>query len=146
MNTNKRNTIQRSLVLDAVRSMHNHPTSAEVYECVREHHPSISRATVYRNLAVLSESGEIKRVKVPGGADHYDYREDPHFHGVCRECGAVCDIEIPGGVSAFEGLSSRSFQVEECSVVFTGLCEACAAKHADVANPAAVAGNSVKQG
>ena len=44
--------------------MRNHPTSAEVYERVREKHPSISRATVYRNLAVLAEGGDIVRVKV----------------------------------------------------------------------------------
>lgn len=131
MNTNKRNTIQRSLVLDAVRSMHNHPTSAEVYECVREHHPSISRATVYRNLAVLSESGEIKRVKVPGGADHYDYREDAHFHGVCRECGAVCDIDFSADADMLSQVDAHGFKVEECSVVFTGLCPACAATSHD---------------
>ncbi len=128
MNTNKRNTVQRSLVLDAVRSMHSHPTSAEVYEEVRKAHPSISRATVYRNLAVLSESGEIVRVRVPGGADHYDFRDDAHFHGVCRVCGAVCDIDVPAGVDAFERMNAHGFQVEECSVVFSGLCAECAAK------------------
>lgn len=130
MNTNKRNTVQRSLVLDAVRSMHNHPTSAEVYERVRIKHPAISRATVYRNLGVLAEAGDIVRVRVPGGADHYDFREDEHFHGVCRECGAVCDIDAPAGVDAFESLNAHGFQVEECSVVFTGLCPECAAKAA----------------
>ena len=49
-----RNTIQRALVLEAVQSLHNHPTSADVYEVVRERHPNISRATVYRNLGVLA--------------------------------------------------------------------------------------------
>ena len=42
-----RNTIQRALVLEAVQSLHNHPTSADVYEVVRARHPNISRATVY---------------------------------------------------------------------------------------------------
>ena len=137
MNTNKRNTVQRSLVLDAVRSMRNHPTSAEVYECVRIKHPSISRATVYRNLGVLAEAGDIVRVRVPGGAVHYDFREDAHFHGVCRECGAVCDIDVPKGLQAFAGVDSHGFQVEECSVVFTGLCPECAKAHAKAADPSA---------
>lgn len=131
MVTNKRNTVQRSLVLDAVRSMRNHPTSAEVYERVREKHPSISRATVYRNLAVLAEGGDIVRVKVPSGADHYDFREDAHFHAVCRECGAVCDVDVQPGVDAFAHLDAHGFQVEECSVVFSGLCPDCAAKAAE---------------
>ena len=41
-----RNTIQRALVLEAVQSLHDHPTSADVYEVVRKKHPNISRATV----------------------------------------------------------------------------------------------------
>ena len=57
-----RNTIQRALVLEAVRSLHNHPTSADVYEAVRRTYPNISRATVYRNLGVLASRGDVLRV------------------------------------------------------------------------------------
>ena len=71
-----RNTRQRALVLEAVRSLHNHPTSADVYDAVREKHPSISRATVYRNLNVLTEQGEVLHIPVAGGADRYDFRCD----------------------------------------------------------------------
>lgn len=127
MDTNKRNTIQRSLVLDAVRSMHTHPTSAEVYEEVRKAHPSISRATVYRNLAVLSETGEICRVQVPGGADHFDFRGDTHCHGICRVCGAVCDVEVDASSVVERHVSdAHGFTVEGYSLVFSGLCEQCA--------------------
>ena len=42
-----------------MRSLHNHPTSADVYEVVRERHPNISRATVYRNLGVLASRGDV---------------------------------------------------------------------------------------
>lgn len=128
MNTNKRNTVQRALVLDAVRSMSDHPTSAEIYERVRAEHPSISRATVYRNLAVLAEAGEIMRVKTPGGADHYDFREDSHFHGVCRKCGAVCDVDAPMDLNEIDCEDTHGFQVEGCSIVFTGLCPECASE------------------
>ncbi len=128
MNTNKRNTVQRSLVLEAVRSLGCHPTPAEVYEEVCKAHPSISRATVYRNLAVLSESGAIMRVKVPGGIDRYDCRGDAHSHGVCRCCGAVCDIDAPIDEEALQPTDSHGFEVEGCSVVFFGLCADCAAQ------------------
>lgn len=128
----KRNTIQRSLVLDAVRSMHTHPTSAEVYDAVRKTHPTISRATVYRNLAVLSEAGEITRVKVPQGADHYDYRHDAHYHGVCRLCGAVCDVEAAAAddLSSYVG-DTHGFVIDGHSLMFSGLCPDCAAKLAE---------------
>ena len=87
-----RNTIQRALVLEAVRSLHNHPTSADVYEVVREKHPNISRATVYRNLGVLANRGEVLRVEVPNGADRYGFLNRPHYHAKCRVCGGVFDV------------------------------------------------------
>lgn len=127
METTKRHTIQRALVLEAVRAMHTHPTSAEVYDVVREEHPNISRATVYRNLAVLSDMGEILHIRVPGGADRYDFRRDCHYHGVCRGCGAVCDVEMPAGFDLAGNVSdAHGFAIEDHALVFSGLCEECA--------------------
>ena len=51
----RRNTIQRSLVLEAVNRLHCHATADEVYEEIIKEHPTISKATVYRNLNLLSE-------------------------------------------------------------------------------------------
>ena len=54
-----RNTVQRQIVLQAVRSLHDHPTADSVYAVVAAEHPSISKATVYRNLNQLALQGEI---------------------------------------------------------------------------------------
>ncbi len=73
-----RNTIQRALVLEAVRSLHTlNPMSSDVYDVVREKYPNISRVMVYRNLGVLAKKGEVLRVEVPNGADRYDFRNKP---------------------------------------------------------------------
>ncbi|MDD6142906.1 MAG: transcriptional repressor, partial [bacterium] len=65
----RRNTIQRSLVLEAVNRLHSHATADEVYEEIIQEYPTISKATVYRNLNLLSEMGEIRRLEIPGSAD-----------------------------------------------------------------------------
>ena len=58
-----RNTVQRAMTLEAVRRLHAHPTAEEVYRQVAAEHPSVSRATVYRNLRQLAESaGHVYRV------------------------------------------------------------------------------------
>ena len=62
----RRNTIQRALVLEAVKTLHCHATADEVYEEIIKEHPTISKATVYRNLNLLSEMGEIRRLEIPG--------------------------------------------------------------------------------
>ena len=121
-----RNTRQRALVLEAVRSLHNPPTSADVYEAVREKHPSISRATVYRNLSVLTEQGEVLHIPVAGGADRYDFRCDCHYHAICRECGVVYDVEMPSEGLLSSVRDTHGFQIEGFDIIFTGLCPDCA--------------------
>ena len=69
----KRNTIQKQLVLDAVFRLANHPTAEEVYAEVARSHPTVSKATVYRNLGSLSEDGLLRHIKMPGGADRFDH-------------------------------------------------------------------------
>lgn len=124
-----RNTIQRALVLEAVRSLHNHPTSADVYEVVREKHPNISRATVYRNLGVLASRGEVLRVEVPNGADRYDFLSKPHYHAKCRVCGGVFDVDMPyQGDLVSQVTGAHGFTIEDHEIIFTGVCADCASK------------------
>lgn len=127
-----RNTIQRTLVLEAVRSLHNHPTSADVYDVVRECHPNISRATVYRNLNLLADAGEVLRIQLPNGADCYDFRCDDHFHARCKECGHVFDIDMPRNENLVSHVQdTHGFQVDNYEIVFTGTCPNCLSKRED---------------
>jgi len=75
-----RNTIQRSLVLEAVKELRCHATADEVYDAIMKIHPNISRGTVYRNLNLLSDTGEIHKVEMPSGADCYDHLCHEHYH------------------------------------------------------------------
>ena len=106
-----RNTKQRAVVLDAVRSLHNHPTSADIYDVVHRDYPNVSRATVYRNLSVLSDRGEVLRIPVPNAADRYDFRCDNHFHAKCSRCGGVFDIETEGVDPFARIVNDYGFQV-----------------------------------
>lgn len=79
----KRNTVQKQLVLQAVRELQCHPTADEVYQHVAARHPSISKATVYRNLNSLAEDGLLRRVAMPDAADRFDFTVGPHYHIKC---------------------------------------------------------------
>ena len=82
----KRNTIQRQLVIAAVRSLGNHPTAEQVYNDIITKYPDISKGTVYRNLNTLVESGLLSKVSVPSAADRYDYILTKHYHVQCTRC------------------------------------------------------------
>ena len=121
-----RNTIQRALVLEAVRSLHDHPTSADVYEAVRRTYPNISRATVYRNLGVLANRGDVLRVEVPNGADRYDFFNEPHYHAKCRVCGSIMDVDMPYESDiASKVADAHGFAIEGHEIIFDGVCPAC---------------------
>jgi len=121
-----RNTVQRQIVLQAVRQLRDHPTADAVYEAVTAQHPSISKATVYRNLHQLAAQGEIRQVAVPNGADRFDFRTEDHYHVCCNECGAVFDVrmrqfdDLIGRVEDSSGVEIRRYEI-----LFEGICPAC---------------------
>lgn len=121
---NNRNTIQRQLVLDTVRSMHNHPDAEQVYSEIVKEHPHISKATVYRNLNLLSEQGQIKKVNVSEGADRYDFRTGEHHHMRCRGCGRLSDAPDGAADVALSG-NTDGFSVESVLIELIGLCPDC---------------------
>ena len=86
----RRNSKQRQLVLEAVKARRDHPTADQIYLDVRARDDKISRGTVYRNLGLLSDEGQISQVRVPA-ADRYDLRQDRHYHLFCTGCGRVFD-------------------------------------------------------
>lgn len=124
----RHNTIQRSLVLDAVNRLKSHATADEVYAEVAATHPNISKATVYRNLNLLSEMGMIRKLEIPGGADRFDHICKEHCHVKCEKCGRVFDIDIP----YIDGLDNRvenrnGFELTGYDILFRGICSGCRA-------------------
>ena len=125
MSIQRRTTKQRKLVLELVRSMDSHPTADDVWQAAREQGSTISRGTVYRNLALLSEEGAIQTIKTPGGS-RFDWRCDDHAHVVCSSCGAVADIALPHERELDRAASQASgYDVRSHYTIFEGLCPAC---------------------
>ena len=120
---------QRQMVLDVLKNRTKHPTADKVYEILKKDHPEISLGTVYRNLNLLAEMGEISRVETSSVKDHFDGNQHPHAHFVCRKCGGVFDLnlDISQLLQSAKGVEG-SFQVEDCKVLVQGVCEDCLKK------------------
>ena len=122
---NRRNTKQRQLVAEAVRAL-EHPSAEEIYAAVSRENPNIGKATVYRNLNLLAEQGEIGKVPPGEGADRYDFRTDKHYHMRCRACGKVFDAPMQALHSPAQMLGDTGgFVVEDHILEFVGLCPGC---------------------
>lgn len=122
----RRNTIQRSLVLEAVNTLKCHATADEIYELIHKEHPNVSRATVYRNLNALSDDGKIKKLEMPSSADRFDHICSKHYHIKCKKCGRVFDVDM----EVISGLENnikdrRGFEFTDYDIVFKGICPDC---------------------
>ncbi len=123
---NKRNTVQRALVLETVKELRCHATADEVYHAIIQKHPDISRGTVYRNLNLLSDMGEIRKREMPGGADRYDHLCHDHYHARCTKCGRVFDVEMAFIADLEKRVQdARGFQFTGHDIIFKGICPAC---------------------
>lgn len=142
-----RNTVQRQIVLQTVQQMHNHPTADSVYEAIIQRHPSISKATVYRNLNQLVAEGVIQHVPILHGADRFDFRTETHYHARCVQCGAVFDVQLPELPDLIRcAHAAPGMVIEQCCLFFEGHCAACqslaSAEPGDPSKP----GNTSKPG
>ena len=122
----KRNTIQRSLVFEAVNKLQCHATADEIYQTIMKEHPNISRATVYRNLKLLSETGEIRKMEIPGGSDRFDHRIHDHCHVRCEKCGRVFDVDMEYITGLEQNITeSHGFAFTGYDILFRGICPDC---------------------
>ena len=123
---NKRNTIQRALVLETVRALQCHVTAEEVYDMLLKQHTDISRGTVYRNLNLLSDIGEISKREMPGGADRYDHLCHDHYHAKCTKCGQVFDVDMEFIADLEKNIKdTHGFKFTGHDVIFKGVCREC---------------------
>lgn len=120
---------QRDAILDYLHSTKSHPTAETVYENVREHIPNISLGTVYRNLNMLADAGDILRLSCGGTSDRYDGNPEQHYHFLCRECERVSDLEMEG-LTHINVIAGANFggTVEGHFTYFYGKCPDCAKK------------------
>ena len=118
---------QREAIKANLMQRYDHPTADMIYADIREKYPNISLGRVYRNLSLLTEIGEVRRMTTEGGADRYDGNVEPHTHFYCRVCGDVRDLAPVDG-NALKQMAGREFDgvIEESKVTFIGICGRCA--------------------
>lgn len=123
---NKRHTLQRSLILEAVKELQCHATADDVYALIVTKHPNISRGTVYRNLNLLSDIGDIRKVEIPSGADRFDHECRDHYHARCIKCNRVFNVEMEFISDLQKNIKdTHGFEFIAHDLIFKGICLEC---------------------
>jgi len=121
----RRQTRQRRVILETVRSSRIHPTAEWVYDRVRRRLPRISLGTVYRNLQVLVLEGHL-RVWSRGAAARFDADLSCHDHFVCVAYGLLLDLKrARAALPAEKTLRARGHEVSDRVLDFVGVCRDC---------------------
>ena len=120
---------QREAILLNLSNRCDHPTAEMVYFDIKEQYPNISLGTVYRNLSLLSELGEIQKIVTGQGPDRFDGRVMPHYHFRCRNCQCILDIPLEE-MNGINEAAAKVFPgiVEGSITQFFGLCPECVKK------------------
>jgi len=120
---------QRECIKQFLASRHDHPTAETVYLNVKQNFPNISLGTVYRNLSLLTELGEIQKISTGIGPDRFDGNPAPHYHFFCRKCGCVMDLDMEG-IDHINILAGSQFdgEIEGNITYFYGKCANCLKK------------------
>ena len=127
METRRKNSKKRQAILDALCATKEHPTAEMLYHQLKPRFPELSLGTVYRNLGILAEEGQVVSVVRVAGQERYDAAAAPHAHFICRVCRRVMDMPLPDGMEQAFGCLEQdfSFVAESCAVSVTGVCGDC---------------------
>ncbi|MEA1947351.1 MAG: transcriptional repressor [Thermodesulfobacteriota bacterium] len=127
---NRRITKQRQVILEELRKLNTHPSADEIYKVVRRRLPRISLGTVYRNLEVLAQMGEIQKLELSGSLKRYDWDTNKHYHIRCVRCNRVDNVPIaPLNQLEDELYEATVFEIIGHNLEFTGLCPECSKKN-----------------
>ena len=116
----------RDAILRFLMTRRDHPTAEIIYNNVRQECPKISLGTVYRNLTLLSDIGEIQKISCGDVSEHFDGNAHPHPHFVCNKCYRVDDLEMDN-LDFLNTLANQNFSgaIEKHQLIFYGKCEKC---------------------
>lgn len=117
---------QREAIREYLCSTREHPTAEIVYRNVSLTFPKISLGTVYRNLNQMADAGEILRLDLGDGTEHFDAFTTPHNHFICKECGRVMDLDMES-IDYITTVASKNFNgiIDGHYSYFYGKCPEC---------------------
>lgn len=97
----------------------------KLYDLITINCPTLSKATLYRNLNDLVLKDIVTEVKLPNQKNQYEITKLPHIHLVCKECGAIIDNMIDISFLLKEVSKHSDFKIETSSISLGGICEKC---------------------
>jgi Fur family ferric uptake transcriptional regulator len=143
-------TSQRDRIFDRAFATHEHFSAETLYNWLREEEgSSVSRATVYRTLALLVEGGFLESLDVGGGETVFEHvlGHRHHDHLLCVECGRIEEF-FEEKIEELQVLAAKKkgYTLLHHDLRLFGLCPACSRKREDLDAAREQARSAVRRG
>ena len=104
-----------------------HMSVDDLYTAIKKKFPSISLATVYKNINAMLEKSFILEVKIPHQKSKYELVKESHSHVLCEACGKVEDITLDLGDITQVAVNLTDYKINDDALVLSGICPSCKA-------------------
>lgn len=120
---------QRDMIMNYLQQIHGHVSAEEIFKNMNNDGQKISLATVYRNLNILCEMNEIRKIAHPVDGYQYDKTSRPHYHMHCVKCDNIIDLEVPYMEELNKMLEKDSdVKILSHNIMAEGICKDCLKK------------------
>lgn len=117
---------QRKAIIRILKNTVSHSSAEEIYEQVKREVPGIGLATVYRNLRILKESGQVIELHGANNTARFDGNTGNHHHFHCDRCRKIIDLYEPDDIAVQINLAMKAgIKVTRCNLLLSGLCLDC---------------------
>ena len=125
--SNLKSTHQRVAILECIDT-HGHIDIETLFELILQKYPTMSRATLYRNINDLLAFYILEEVKLPQQKQKYEIKKVPHIHLLCSHCGNVEDIFVETKPLLETIFFQSGFEISSSFIVMNGICKRCSGK------------------
>lgn len=118
-------SFQRIKIMEHLLKQKGHPTADHLYIELLKEVPTLSKATVYNTLNLLTDKGLINALTNSHSGTYYDAILERHGHFICQRCGEIYDFACE---SCGQNFKLEGFQVQSEETVLRGICKHCSEK------------------
>lgn len=121
-----KSTIQRVSILEIIDN-DGHSSIDDIYAVTKDLMPSLSLATIYKNILLLLEKGILEEVAISGSKSKYEIKKSDHIHLICQTCGSVEDKHLDKKIEESIDIcvDDDLFRVSKSQINLYGLCKKC---------------------
>jgi Fur family peroxide stress response transcriptional regulator len=123
-------TPQRLVIVRILAKSEGHPSVENIHARIKKDFPTMSLATIYKNILLIKSLGEVLELGFPDGSNRYDgNKPTPHPHVICIKCKKIADLDLDSLDEIKKEVAlETNYKILNHRLDFFGICSNCVAE------------------